>query len=149
MTFSALSGVSLNLSRLLLRTCRWILVKMSLSGKHCGSNGKFSSSPKLRKAKEPLHESNRVWKWGTVLLFVWLLGAAGVGSIWFFSALNDGSPKDEALNLSQDKDDRVFPEYLNVSKEQYHDLDSLFCGSDQVICLYLLNLLTLYLCSVG
>ncbi|KAF7145683.1 hypothetical protein RHSIM_Rhsim04G0038300 [Rhododendron simsii] len=131
MTFSALSGVSLNLSRLLLRTCRWILVKMSLSGKHCGSNGKFSSSPKLKKAKEPLHESNRVWKWGTVLLFVWLLGAAGIGSIWFFSGLNDGSPKDEALNLSQDKDDRVFPEYLNVSKEQYHDLDSLFCGSDQ------------------
>ncbi|KAI8558078.1 hypothetical protein RHMOL_Rhmol04G0060600 [Rhododendron molle] len=131
MTFSALSGVSLNLSRLLLRTCRWILVKMSLSCKHCGSNGKFSSSPKLKKAKEPLHESNRVWKWGTVLLFVWLLGAAGIGSIWFFSGLNDGSPKDEALNLSQDKDDRVFPEYLNVSKEKFHDLDSLFCGSDQ------------------
>ncbi|XP_058210418.1 histidine kinase 2-like isoform X2 [Rhododendron vialii] len=133
MTFSALSGVSLNLSRLLLRTCRWILVKMSLSCKHCGSNGKFSSSPKLKKAKEPLHESNRVWKWGTVLLFVWLLGAAGIGSIWFFSGLNDGSPKDEALSLSQDKDDRVFPEYLNVSKEQFHDLDSLFCGSDQIM----------------
>lgn len=139
MTISALSGVSLNLSRLFLRTCRWILGKMSLNCKHSGSNSKFSSSLKLKKAKEPLHESDRVWKWRTLLLFLCLLGAAIIGFIWVFSGLNDGTSKDETLNLPQDKD-RGLLEHFNVSKGQFHDSASLFQGSDQVMYLYLLDL---------
>ncbi|KAH7844978.1 hypothetical protein Vadar_033848 [Vaccinium darrowii] len=104
---------------------------MSLNCKHSGSNSKFSSSLKLKKAKEPLHESDRVWKWRTLLLFLCLLGAAIIGFIWVFSGLNDGTSKDETLNLPQDKD-RGLLEHFNVSKGQFHDSASLFQGSDQM-----------------
>ncbi|KAH7842040.1 hypothetical protein Vadar_000739 [Vaccinium darrowii] len=103
---------------------------MSLNCKHSRSNSKFSSSLKLKKSKEPLHESDRVWKWRTLLLFLCLLGAAIIGFIWVFSGLNDGTSKDETLNLPQDKD-RGLLEHFNVSKGQFHDSASLFHGSDQ------------------
>ncbi|KAI8011615.1 hypothetical protein LOK49_LG06G01784 [Camellia lanceoleosa] len=41
-------------------------------------------------SKEPLHGSNCVWKWNGLFTFVCLLGVI-IGSIWFFSGLNDGA----------------------------------------------------------
>lgn len=66
-----------------------------------------------------------------VLLLLGLFGSS--------QGLNDGTSKDETLNLPQDKD-RGLLEHFNVSKGQFHDSASLFQGSDQVMYLYLLDL---------
>ena len=144
MTFSALSGVSLNLSRLILRTCRWVLAKMSLNCKHSGSNnGILLTSSKLKKAKEPLHGSNRVWKWRRLFLFLWLLGSM-IGIFWIFSGLNDGAlrRKDVTLDLCQNRD-RILLEHFNVTKDQLQDLASSFYDSDQVLSFIYLELVSL------
>ncbi|PSS14325.1 Histidine kinase [Actinidia chinensis var. chinensis] len=136
MTFSGLSVVTLNLSRLILRTCRWVLAKMSLNCKHSGSNnGILLTSSKLKKAKEPLHGSNRVWKWRRLFLFLWLLGSMIV-FFWIFSGLNDGAlrRKDVTLDLCQDRD-RILLEHFNVTKDQLQDLASSFYDSDQITSL--------------
>uniref|UniRef100_A0A5B7B4K1 histidine kinase n=1 Tax=Davidia involucrata TaxID=16924 RepID=A0A5B7B4K1_DAVIN len=134
MSFSALSGVFLNLSRLFLKICRWVLVKMSLNCKLSGSNGKLSANFKLKKAKEPLHGSNCVWKWRRQLLLLWLLGVV-IGFIWFFFGLNDGALwRKEIPDLSEDNA-RILLEHFNVSKDQLHDLVSIFSESDQVTSL--------------
>lgn len=54
MSFSALSGFALKFSRHFLKICRWILLKMSLNCKLLGMNGSFSSSFRLKKARESL-----------------------------------------------------------------------------------------------
>ncbi|XP_059662884.1 histidine kinase 2 isoform X2 [Cornus florida] len=93
-------------------------------------NGKLSANFKLKKAKEPLHGSNCVWKWRRHLLFLGLLGIV----IWFFSGLNDGvfRRKEEIPSLFKDKA-RILLEHFNVSKDQLRALASLFSESDQVL----------------
>ncbi|KAL7216421.1 hypothetical protein ACSBR1_028373 [Camellia fascicularis] len=134
MTFSVVSGVSLNLSRLFLRICRWVLVKMSLNCTLSGSNGKLSTNFKVKKAKEPLHGSNCVWKWNGLFLFVCLLGVI-IGSIWFFSGLNDGALRRREDSLVCQSKTRVLLEQFNISKDQLHALASLFSESDQIMSL--------------
>ncbi|KAA8524833.1 hypothetical protein F0562_011256 [Nyssa sinensis] len=114
--------------------CRWVLVKMSLNCKLCGSNGKLSTNFKLKKAKEPLHASNWVWKWRRLLLLMWLLVLV-IGFIWLFSGLNDGALwRKEIPDLCEDKA-RILLEHFNVSKDQLHGLVSVFSESDQITSL--------------
>ncbi|GMP53691.1 hypothetical protein CsSME_00019086 [Camellia sinensis var. sinensis] len=125
MTFSALSGVSFNLSRLFLRLCRWILVKMSLNCKCSASKQKMGTNFKLKKAKESLHGSNRAWKWSRHLLFLWLFGVF-IWFIGFFYGLNDGASrtKEETLDLCQQHKARILLEHFNVSN-QLHQSDQI------------------------
>ncbi|KAK9284454.1 hypothetical protein L1049_023627 [Liquidambar formosana] len=119
MSVSALAGVFLKLSRLFLKICRWVLVKMSMSFK-------------LKKAKEPWHVSNFVRKWRRKLLLLWLLSGV-IGFIWFFFGWSDGAlrMKEKTPNLCEEKA-RILLEHFNVSKNQLHALASLFSESDQI-----------------
>ena len=140
MSFSALAGVFLNLSRLFLKICRWVLLKMSLNFKLSGFSGRLPANLKLKKSKEPLHGSNCVRKWRRKLLLLWILGVI-IGFICFSSVFNAGSfsRKERTPDLCEEKA-RILLEHFNVSKNQLHSLVSLFAESDQVPCLSLLNL---------
>ncbi|XAR68181.1 Histidine kinase [Bertholletia excelsa] len=129
MTFSALNGVFLNLSRLFLRICRWVLVKMTLN---CKPSCQISTNFKLNKLKEPIyHGSNCSRKRGVQLLFLCLLGVV-IGLVMVFSGVNDGAlgTVKENLGFFQGKA-RILLQQFNVSKDRLHALASLFSESDQ------------------
>nr|AWS21722.1 sensor histidine kinase 2b [Solanum tuberosum] len=132
MSFSALGGFALKLSRHFLKICRWILLKMSLNCKLLGMNGSFSSSFRLKKARESLPGPNCGWRWQRKLLFLWLI-FFGIGFFWLVISLNGGvySWKQEASELNEDKSYFLL-ERFNVSKEQIQDLATLFFDKDQI-----------------
>lgn len=136
MSFSALNGFALKLSRHFLKICRWILLKMSLNCKLLGMNGSFSSSFRLKKARESLPGPNCWWRWQRKLLFLWLI-FFGIGIFWLVISLNGGiySWKQEASEPNEDKSYFLL-ERFNVSKEQIQDLATLFFEKDQVSCNY-------------
>lgn len=130
-----MSGVFLKLSRLILKICRWVLLKMSLNCKLSGFSGRLPANLKLKKSKEPLHGSNCVRKWRRKFLLLWLLGVI-IGLICFLSVLNAGalSRKEKTPDLCEEKA-RILLEHFNVSKNQLHSLASLFAESDQIASL--------------
>lgn len=140
MSIFALSGISLKLSRLFLKICKWVLVKMSFSCKFSGLNSKSSANFKVKKAQEPLGGSNYFgWKW-TVLFFMWILVVV-IGFIWVLYGSKHGPLRGEVdTELSLGK--APILQHFNVSKEQLHVLVSSFFESDQV-----LHLLPWNLCS--
>ncbi|XP_059282269.1 histidine kinase 2 [Lycium ferocissimum] len=132
MRFSALSGFALKLSRHFLKICRWILLKMSLNCKLAGMNGSFSSSFRLKKARESLQGPNCGWRWQTKLLFLWLI-FFGIGFFWLVISLNGVvySWKQEASEPNEDKSYFLL-ERFNVSNEQIQALATLFFEKDQI-----------------
>lgn len=136
MSCAAGAGVFVKLSRLFVKIHRWALVKMSMNCKLSGSNGSLPANFKLRKQKEPLHGPNAVRKWRRKLLFLWLLAAVAIGSMWFLLSVDNGSlgKKEKSLGSCEEKA-QVLLEHFNVSKKQLHVLVSLFSESDQVMCL--------------
>lgn len=136
MSFSALSGFALKLSRHFLKICRWILLKMSLNCKLLGMNGSFSSSFRLKKAKESLQGPNCGWSWQRKLLFLWLI-FFGIGFVWLVISLNGVvySWKQESSEPNEDKSDFIL-EHFNVTKQQIQALATLFFEKDQVSCSY-------------
>ncbi|XP_052177907.1 histidine kinase 2 isoform X2 [Diospyros lotus] len=132
MTFSALSGVFLNLSRPFLRIYRWLLGKMSLNSKLSVCNGKLSTNSKLKKGKDPLHGSSCIWRWRRQLLFLSFLGFV-IGLVFYFSGLADGASRTKEQTLAKCEDKaRILQEQFNVSNDQLHVLASLFSESDQI-----------------
>lgn len=134
MSFSALSGFAHKLSRHFLKICRWILLKMSLNCKLLGMNGSFSSSFRLKKARESLPGPNYGWRWQRKLLFLWLI-FFGIGFFCLVISLNGGvySWNQEASEPNEDNSYFLL-ERFNVSKEQIKDLATLFFEKDQVSC---------------
>lgn len=133
MSFFTLSGVFLKLSRLILKVCKWVLVKMSLNCKvPPGTNSKLSANFKVKKANEPLHGSNCGWIWRALLSFMFLLVL--VGLIWFISCSNDGvfRKNGDTRDLCENKPG-ILLEHFNVSKEQLDALAASFFESDQVL----------------
>lgn len=132
MSFSVLSGFALKLSRIFLKICRWILLNMSLNCKLLGMNGSFSSSFKLKKAKESLPGPNCGWTWQRKLLFLWLF-LFGIGFFWLVISLNGVvySWKQEASEPNEDISYFLL-ERFNVSKEQIQALATLFFEKDQI-----------------
>ncbi|KAK4363170.1 hypothetical protein RND71_018411 [Anisodus tanguticus] len=132
MSFSALSGFALKLSRHFLKICRWILLKMSLNCKLMGMNGSFSSSFRLKKARESLQGPNCGWKWQRKLLFLWLI-FFGIGFFWLVISLTGVgySWKQDASVPNEDKS-YFLQERFNVSKEQIQALATLFFEKDQI-----------------
>ncbi|CAN4110173.1 unnamed protein product [Withania somnifera] len=132
MSFSVLSGFALKLSRQFLKICRWILLKMSLNCKLLGMNGSFSSSFKLKKAKESLAGPNCGWRWQKKHLFLWLF-FFGIGFFWLVISLNGAVYcwKQEASEPNEDKSYFLL-ERFNVSKEQIQALATLFFENDQI-----------------
>lgn len=134
-----MAGVFLKVSRLFLKICRWVLLKMSLNCKISGFSGRFPANLKLKRSKEPLHGSNCVRKWRKKRLLLCLLGAI-IGFICFFSVLNVGALRRKEKTLdSSDEKARILLEHFNVSMNRLQSLASLFAESDQVPCLSLLN----------
>ncbi|XP_033512903.1 histidine kinase 2 isoform X1 [Nicotiana tabacum] len=131
MSFSALSGFALKLSRHFLKICRWILLKMSLNCKLLGMNGSFSSSFRLKKAKESLQVPNCGWSLQRKLLFLWLI-FFGIGFVWLVISLNGVvySWKQESSEPNEDKSDFIL-EHFNVTKQQIQALATLFFEKDQ------------------
>ncbi|XP_059661215.1 histidine kinase 2-like isoform X2 [Cornus florida] len=127
MSFSELSGVSLNLSRLFLKICRWVLVKMSFNCKLSGFSGKLSTNFKPKKAKDG---SNCVWKWRRQLLFLSFSGV--LGFICFIFGLNGGAlrGKEKTAYLCEERT-RFSLQHLNIRKDQHHALAAIFSESDQ------------------
>nr|XP_016455622.1 PREDICTED: histidine kinase 2-like [Nicotiana tabacum] len=132
MSFSALSGFALKLSRHFLKICRWILLKMSINCKLLGMNGSFSSSFRLKKAKESLQGPNCGWSWQRKLLFLWLI-FFGIGFVWLVISLNGVvySWKQEISEPNEDKSYFLL-EHFNVTKQQIQALATLFFEKDQI-----------------
>ncbi|PHU11819.1 Histidine kinase 2 [Capsicum chinense] len=132
MSFSVLGGFALKFSRHFLKICRWILLKMSLNCKLLGMNGSFSSSFRLKKARESLPGPNCGWRWQRKLLFLWLI-FFGIGFFWLVISLNGVvySRKQEVSEPNEDKSYFLL-ERFNVSKEQIQALATLFFEKDQI-----------------
>ncbi|PHT43039.1 Histidine kinase 2 [Capsicum baccatum] len=132
MSFSVLGGFALKFSRHFLKICRWILLKMSLNCKLLGMNGSFSSSFRLKKARESLPGPNCGWRWQRKLLFLWLI-FFGIGFFWLVISLN-GVVYSRKQEVSEPNEDKYYflLERFNVSKEQIQALATLFFEKDQI-----------------
>lgn len=136
MSFFTLSGIFLNLSRLVLKICKWVLLKMSLNCKvPPGTTSKLSANFKVKKANELLHGSNCGWLWRALLYFMFL--AVLVGLIWLVLCSNEGffGKNGESRDLGENKPEILLEEHFNVSKEQLDVLTSSFFESDKVLFL--------------
>lgn len=130
-----LFGVPLKLSRIFLKICKWILLKMSLNCKVVGSNSKLPANFKLKKANEPQHEFSYSYLWKALLFSVILVGL--VGLVWFLFCPNDGGFKTKTeITDYCDRKSGVLHEHFNVSKEEFEALTSSFYESDQVLFLF-------------
>ncbi|KAM7498427.1 hypothetical protein LguiA_022841 [Lonicera macranthoides] len=130
MSIFALSGISLKLSRLFLKICKWVLVKMSLNCKFSGLNSKSSANFKVKKAQEPLGGSNYFgWKW-TVLFFMWILVVV-IGLFWVSYGSKYGALRGE-VDIELSLGEAPILQHFNVSREQLHALVSSFFESDQI-----------------
>ncbi|WCJ37409.1 histidine kinase 2 [Euphorbia peplus] len=106
---------------------------MSLNPKLSGSNGASSASFKLKKQKDPLHESNSVSQWRRRLLCIWVLIVLIVASILFLFSFQDGTlGRKVRTSDSCEEKAQVLLQYFNVSKTQLHALVSMFHESDQI-----------------
>ncbi|XP_024980609.1 histidine kinase 2-like [Cynara cardunculus var. scolymus] len=122
----------LEFSRPLLKIYKWVFLIMSLNCKISGLNGRFLTSSKMRKAKEPLRVSNGGWKRKRLLLFTWVfLFVTGFGLFLFSGVLRK---KMEIKETCEDKS-LVLVEQLNVSKDLLHELASSFFESNQITTL--------------
>ncbi|KAF3639779.1 Histidine kinase 2 [Capsicum annuum] len=95
-------------------------------------NGSFSSSFRLKKARESLPGPNCGWRWQRKLLFLWLI-FFGIGFFWLVISLNGVvySRKQEVSEPNEDKSYFLL-ERFNVSKEQIQALATLFFEKDQI-----------------
>ncbi|KAI3815111.1 hypothetical protein L1987_14767 [Smallanthus sonchifolius] len=119
-------------SRLFLKIDKWVFVIMSLNCKISRLNGRFLTSSKMRKVKEPLRGCNSGWKWKRLLLFVWvLLVAVGLGLFLFSGVFR----KKMEISGTCEDNSLVLVEHFNVSKDLLHELASSFFESDQITAL--------------
>ncbi|KAK3031982.1 hypothetical protein RJ639_036187 [Escallonia herrerae] len=135
MSFSAVCGISLKLSRLFLKICKWVLVNMSLKCKLSGLSGRLSTDYQVKFVKGPISGSLYGNKWRRLHFYMWLTVIL-IGFIWFLTVLSNGGPKRkvDASDICEDKD-RILLKHLNVSKEELHALASSFFKSDQITSL--------------
>lgn len=125
-------GFTLKLWDLYLKIFKWVLVRMSSNCNNCSSNGKLRSSIKQKKAWESFHRTADGRKWKRVVVFLWLMVAVG-GLFWVLTSSNGGNSKwRKKISVSSDFKAQVLLEYCNVSKEEFHALDSLFTERDRV-----------------
>lgn len=117
MCISTLSEITLKVSRLLYKTCKWFLVKMSSNNKHSASNGNISSSYNLKEAEELLHGKARDWKLklGLVVLIVFTV------FIWVLASSNNWKFSRKVDTLSEDHTRDSF-ENCNASVEKIASL---------------------------
>lgn len=109
---------------------------MSLNCKQSSSNGKLCSSLKQKKAWVSLHRTADGKKW-RVVVFLWLMIAL-CGLFWVLTSSNGGHSEQKVETLvSSEFKAQVLLEYCNVSKEEFHALDSLFTKRDRVCRLLL------------
>ncbi|KAL2464973.1 Histidine kinase 2 [Abeliophyllum distichum] len=135
MSFSTVSGFTLKLWNLFLKICKWVLVKMSSNCKQSSSNGNSYSSVKQKKAWESLHRTADGRKWKRVVVFLWLVVAL-CGLVCALTSSNGGnSGRKVETSVSSEFKTQVSLEYCNVSKEEFHALDSLFIESDRAASL--------------
>lgn len=129
-----LFGVPLKLSRIFLKICKWLLLKMTLNCKVVGSNSKLPANFKLKKANEPQNDFSYCYLWRVLLSSAFLVVL--VGLVWFLFCPNDGGfqTKMETTDVC-DRKSGVLHEHFNVSKEEFDILTSSFYESDQMACL--------------
>lgn len=127
-----LFGVPLKLSRIFLKICKWLLLKMTLNCKVVGSNSKLPANFKLKKANEPQNDFSYCYLWRVLLSSAFLVVL--VGLVWFLFCPNDGGfqTKMETTDVC-DRKSGVLHEHFNVSKEEFDILTSSFYESDQVL----------------
>lgn len=117
MSISQLSAIPLKLSRLFLKICKWVLVKMSLNCKFSGLNSKSSPNFKVKKAQETSYRSRFGCEW-IVLFFMWVL----LVTVGFFWVLSGSTELNKASGFQN----------FNVSKDQLHVFVTSFFESDQI-----------------
>ncbi|XP_030484666.2 histidine kinase 2 [Cannabis sativa] len=136
MSCSAEKGTFFKLSRIFVKINRWVLVSMSLNCKLSGLNGRLPANLRVKKAKETLLGPNCLRKWTRKLLFFWLFGFVAIGSIWFLLSLDYKTLEEKVKILTTCQDNTsISHKCFNVSKNQLHNLASLFSKSDQIASL--------------
>ena len=127
-----LFGVPLKLSRIFLKICKWILLKMSLNSK-VGSNSKLPANFKLKKANELQNGLGYGYLRRALLSSVFLVVL--VGLVWFLFCTEKGELQTKLETpVFCDSNSGVLHEHFNVSKEEFDVLTSSFYELDQVCC---------------
>ncbi|XP_062107222.1 histidine kinase 2 [Humulus lupulus] len=136
MSCSAEKGAFLKLSRISVKIHKWVLVSMSLNCKLSGLNGRLPANFRVKKAKETLLGPNCLKKWTRKLLFFWLFGFVAIGAIWILLSLDYRTLEEKVKILTTCQDNTsISHKCFNVSKNQLHNLASLFSKSDQIASL--------------
>ncbi|KAF9590394.1 hypothetical protein IFM89_034187 [Coptis chinensis] len=126
MSIVSIAGVILKLPRLLLRICRWVLVKMALNGK--------LPSPKNRSSWWLKKEKVQGFKWRSrAYLILWVFLVSCVVGFLLFSPNGNGVSgiKHRGTELWWEEKARILQVRLNVSKDQLISMASLFMRSEQ------------------